>query len=312
MGFRHGKNQGPWPLDAENFNVFVFGGSTTFGYGVTDSQTVPSVIQEELAKLSPRNVSVYNFGVGWYFSTQERLLFERLLYQGHIPHLAIFIDGLNDTWYAGSNRPAFADQFATAFETVQAFARQSPASRRHSAHLARQAFVDRLPVGRMLRGLSRRLGANFGKAEDSVNPMAGESMQFGHADSTRRYFERAFDCYLNNKYLTEQAANRWGVVPVFVWQPSPGYKYDLKLHTFANDDSYGSVRRFYKTGFERWRSDPVGSNWTNFIWSADIQEKATEGLYVDHHHYSASFSRTLAKFIIDACLDRGLVKQLMP
>ena len=39
-GYRLSKNQGPWPPDPTHYNVFVFGGSTTFGYGLPDTETV--------------------------------------------------------------------------------------------------------------------------------------------------------------------------------------------------------------------------------------------------------------------------------
>jgi hypothetical protein len=49
-GFRFSAHEGPWPPDPRAFNVFVFGGSTTFGYGAADSETVPSQLQEELRR----------------------------------------------------------------------------------------------------------------------------------------------------------------------------------------------------------------------------------------------------------------------
>ena len=41
-------------------------------------------------------VSVYNFGHNGFFSLQERWELERLIRDGFVPDLAIFIDGLND------------------------------------------------------------------------------------------------------------------------------------------------------------------------------------------------------------------------
>jgi hypothetical protein len=42
-GFRISKRQGIWPPAKEkNFSFFVFGGSSAFGYGVSDSETVAS------------------------------------------------------------------------------------------------------------------------------------------------------------------------------------------------------------------------------------------------------------------------------
>lgn len=97
QGFRIGKDQGSWPPSAENFNVFVFGGSTTFGYGLPDDQTIPSFLQDALQQKMPsQKVRVYNFGRGNYYSTHERILFEQLILSGFVPNLAVFIDGMNE------------------------------------------------------------------------------------------------------------------------------------------------------------------------------------------------------------------------
>ena len=44
-GFRIGKDQGAWPIDDSFTNIFFFGGSTAFGYGVADSDAIPSQLQ---------------------------------------------------------------------------------------------------------------------------------------------------------------------------------------------------------------------------------------------------------------------------
>lgn len=99
-GYRKGLHDQPWPPIKEDVTVFVFGGSTTFGYGLPNEQTVVSALEKELGKvLKNYNVQCYNFGRGYYFSTQERFLFESLLLQYLIPDMAIFIDGLNDYIY---------------------------------------------------------------------------------------------------------------------------------------------------------------------------------------------------------------------
>jgi len=75
-----------------NSEIWVFGGSTTFGYGVKNNETIPSYIQKKLEN----NFRVINFGVCYYFSTQERILFNNLLLNLPPPNAAVFIDGLND------------------------------------------------------------------------------------------------------------------------------------------------------------------------------------------------------------------------
>ncbi len=82
MGAKHQ----PWPPDPESFNVFVFGGSTTFGYGVRNEDALPAALQDELRRVfSHRRIECYNFGCGFYFSAQERLRFELLLKAGCVP-----------------------------------------------------------------------------------------------------------------------------------------------------------------------------------------------------------------------------------
>ena len=47
-GFRLSENQGVWPPSPECVNIFLFGGSTAFGYGVSDHQTTASCLQRHL------------------------------------------------------------------------------------------------------------------------------------------------------------------------------------------------------------------------------------------------------------------------
>ena len=96
-GYRHVRDQGPWPPSSGNFNVFFFGGSTSYHPG-PDWASVPSQLQELLNAAGgfDQPVKVYNFGQGAYQSTQERVLLSLLLRDGHRPDAVIFLDGLND------------------------------------------------------------------------------------------------------------------------------------------------------------------------------------------------------------------------
>ena len=81
---------------------FFFGGSTTFGYNVRDEETLASHFQDLSEAAFSREVQVYNFGRGNYASSAEMLLFLRLLFEGHRPEVAVFVDGLNDFQHGGS------------------------------------------------------------------------------------------------------------------------------------------------------------------------------------------------------------------
>lgn len=73
-------------------SLFVFGGSTMFGYGVADHETVASHLQ---ALVGPRR-RVFNLGRAFYYTAQENMLFESLLRAGYAPSTAVFVDGLNE------------------------------------------------------------------------------------------------------------------------------------------------------------------------------------------------------------------------
>jgi len=289
-GFRHSIDQGPWPPDAKHFNVFCFGGSTTFGYGVADDQTVASYLQQELSSLLKRRVCVYNFGVGWHFSTQERLRFELLLAQDIVPDVALFLDGINDSTQAAMNRPAFSPQLAAAFEQSQAFGFQSPATaaNRSVGGALADALFYRWPVGRLTRGLVR-------SRSQHVEPVVLNA----------KMAKRSCDVYRWNRTLLAAAARARDVIPVFVLQPAPGYQLDTKKHPFANLDLCRNEALFYEALKQETQVHPPGDN---FIWCAELPVNAPGPLYVDTCHYTPSFSRVIAEEIADQCLSRGVLK----
>ena len=89
-------------------NIFFYGGSTTFGYNVTDYQTIPSYLGEILIE-NQKNICVKNFGRGSYFSTQETILFQKHILNKKIREgdLIIFFDGINENGNRNSRNTAF-------------------------------------------------------------------------------------------------------------------------------------------------------------------------------------------------------------
>lgn len=274
-GFRVSKNQGPWPPEPENYNIFLFGGSSTFNYGLPDDQTIASYLQEYLSQV--KQVKVYNFGRGNYFSTQERILFEQLLTSGNIPDLAIFIDGLNEFYYS-EDKPVFTKHFENIVgDRVRAFKYLSLRS------------LEMLPI--------TKLAQTFG----NLIPKKKEQEEIYNDTSL---INGVINRYLENKKIIEAVAGAYNFTPVFVWQPIPLYKYDLKYHPFAEGDferhtyakyGYPQMENFVKDGGD------------NFFWLADIQKEVQEPLYLDKVHYTARMSQKLAKTISDLLVERNLL-----
>ena len=288
-GFRFSKNQAPWPPRPEATNVFVFGGSTAWGMGLPDDETIASYLQECVsASDSSRPVAVYNFARTYYFSSQERILFQQLLVGGFVPQVAVFIDGLNDFGFP-DGQPRFTDRFRR-FMAGQVQAGSSP--------------LDNVPMVKAAHWLSYRWAKpQPRKSADNPSPEVLEGV-------TSRW--------LANKKIIESIASSFGVRPIFVWQPIPTYKYDLDYHILSHGsfnprtDPQGSTR--YGLMENLWHQGRLGPNvlWLadgyalmenlraqgklgpNVLWLADMQQDKHENLYVDAVHYTAAFSKEIA------------------
>jgi lysophospholipase L1-like esterase len=85
------------PADSkrEMKNIFFFGGSTMFGLGSADQETIPSVVARKL-NTTGEQFRVTNYGQMAFNSNQELILLIQLLKSEIIPDLVIFYDGCND------------------------------------------------------------------------------------------------------------------------------------------------------------------------------------------------------------------------
>lgn len=273
-GFRVTTGAEPWPPDPAAFNVFVFGGSTTFGYGVPDADTVPARLRRRLNGLAPKEpLHVYNFGRGHYYSAQERVLFEKLLVEGHRPNLAVFVDGTNETrTFTRFGGARFSETLARLM--------------REAAHPP--ARLD-LPVTRFLSALRTVPGSR---------PDAGPELNTSVPAAV------VVDHYRRNKPMIAAvaASASAGVQAVFVWQPVPNYKYDLRLHPLREHVGPPSPAHEQMAGLAS-----AGELGPDFAWCADIQQDVPRLLYVDRVHYNAEGADLLAGCIVDALVGRGIV-----
>jgi hypothetical protein len=264
-GFRVSKNQAPWPPRADAINVFVFGGSTTYGYGLPDDQTIPSYLTDCIAaSYAPSPVAVYNFGRGSYFSSQELILFQQLLKAGLVPKVAVFIDGLNEFDHP-NGEPRFS-------ETLRRFmAGEAPPSNQ----------LENVPMIAAAHWLSERW-----KSQQAAKPK-------DYADPAM--LQAVIERWLANKRMIELAAAGFGVRTIFVWQPVPVYHYDLSYHYYLHSDKNFGVYSRSKYGYalmdERRGQGQLGAD---FLWLGDMPQDKHENLYVDAVHYNATFSQEIA------------------
>jgi len=283
-GFRVGREQGPWPPAAENFNVFLFGGSTTFSYGLSDGEALGSALQQALHTARP--VKIYNFGRAYYFSTPERILFESLLNQGFVPDAAIFVDGFNDFFFT-SGLPADFEKLAAAVPGKEP---RSPA----------QLWLRDLAFTRLLRRLTEEPPGNAG-GESSETKIADPSGGLSETSNIDRVIQR----YLGNKKLEQAAADAFGVRALFVWQPVPAYRHQHEEVLTKNLGNYMLSGKGYAVFRTYLNQKPPGAN---FAWCADVLEGATGVVYVDAVHYSPRAIELLTQCIQKSAETSGLLR----
>jgi lysophospholipase L1-like esterase len=273
-GFRRSTDQGPWPPDPRNRNVFVFGGSTTFGYGVADAHTIASYLQPLLAAADGRAPRVYNFGHSGYYSTQERILFERLVVAGRRPDVAIFVDGLNDFGAVG-DEPMTAQRLAHGFRSTD--------------ESALRTVLTALPLTTTMLHVGRALGLVAAETTEQSTPPAYDDVA---------YLTSVFDRYRRSKTAIEGVATAYGIRAVFVWQPVATYRFPpADAGRWPDEGANGWARRGYPLVAQAVRAEPPGDD---FVWCADVAPDGTERFYVDPVHYAPIMSERVARCIADA------------
>lgn len=297
VGFRHVKDQVPWPPDTAAFNVFVFGGSTTFGYGVADEGTVASFLQERLRRALGNNVAVYNFGRGFYYSTHEMLLFIKLLHQGFVPSLAIFVDGFNDFHYAGAKDLIWTGSLKR--------------SQSHSLGEIARSFWMETPFARALLRLSDRASRDTAAESNAADEAPDAESQRETTKAVPSLVESTLSRYRRNQSLIEGAATAFAVPTIFVLQPVPSYRYDTTHHPFYQAGE--RERALYQMGFAAFEAAAArGVLGDNFLSCADIQEGVTELSYVDAVHYAPSLADRLSACIVERSDAAGLLPDVAP
>lgn len=308
-GFRKVRDVGPWPVSNQNFNVFFFGGSTSFGVGPYWA-TVASYLQQSMnaSRVAGKPVRVYNFGRSGYQSSQESILFQRLLSAGHRPDMVVFLDGLNDFCYS-DGQPSSWQSLAAYFDGASdQYRRQAAGHGVVTKWELLLEFVRAMPLMRLTNVLLERA---FSPPVPQYVNTASKPQLAPETPESEATLQAVIRRYVNNMRQVKAVSEAFGIVPVFVWQPIPTYKYDLRHHVF-NPDRLGchvNSKAGYPMMLALGAAKPLGSS---FIWAADIQEALAEPLYVDAFHYTAPMSMRIAELVVAEVRSRGLLKGARP
>lgn len=300
-GYRMSRKSGPWPPSPDNFNLFFFGDSTAFGVGPYWA-TVASYLEDIMneARFVDRPVFAYNFGQTSYVSSQEAVLFHNLISAGHRPDMAVFLDGLNDFCFF-DGQPSSWQLLANHYDRV------------HDEHIERlaghgivtqwvriQEFLETLPLVRLFSAWWTRA------TEAPIPEYKAPTGQVEEKPESEAVLRAVMSRYILNMRQVAAVSADMGIVPIFVWQPIPTYKYDTRHHVFnpSRLDCHVNSKFGYPIMARTEEKSVLGEN---FIWAADIQADLEEALYVDAFHYTAPMSKRIAEFVAGEIAARGLL-----
>lgn len=253
--------------------VWVFGGSTTFGWGVPDDQTIPAHLQRVLQREFPgAAIRVVNHGHVSHFSSQEVLLMQELLRGGQHAAFVVFISGLSESVH-DLDVPDFSGM-------------RAPSDSAENADRPIK-FSPRFPLVRFWRSLRHRLGGPPPFPQQTL-PTAQEAQ--ARAAAAARLFEA-------NVRMARALAASEGMGCLFVWQPTP-------FDDIAADDRDPNVARIRAP----WSSNPVMKPLNAVIRGTPHQDDFLDltnffagrrflDLYVDSCHYGDRAAAELAEAI---------------
>lgn len=273
---REGVRTTPLPAPvprAHTVRVWAFGGSTMFGWGVSDNETIPAHLAAALQRNIPEaTIEVMNFGQPYFYSSSELAYFAELLRSHPAPALALFLDGLNDSHYltVGFDAPWFSEIARRGWEQVRAQYAGTPGT----SWLQINAHFPLLQLARWARHGFGRL-----PTRRHTPPQAHFSQSAVTSDAVSR-FNR-------NLILREGMASAIGVETLQFLQPVPWLSTATPQAGMAPEE-LAARRSFYETLTTH---PPPQLRLLHEI----LRDRS--GMYVDHSHYSEEGCRVVAETI---------------
>lgn len=184
--------------------VWAFGGSTLFGWGLSDDATVPARLQSALQNHLPeRRVRVINYGQPYWFSSVELAILPALLRRQPKPDIALFLGGLNDTVWglAGVDAPPLSNRAKDAWDRAKADVRRE---------LPWISINSSSPIARLEEAL--RMVRLLPYSPAPSHPFRQDVKDAPHYVAAT---------YAANRAMISALAAQAGFTPVFVLQPVP-------------------------------------------------------------------------------------------
>ena len=258
------------PAKGGRKEIWLFGGSTTFGYGVKNDETISAYIEKKLNN----EYRVINFGAGYYFSTQERILFNNLLLELSPPYAAIFIDGLNDLGREYNfNETIYSNSIKN---------KMNKSTNEEIKNYFKERFY-RLNIVRLINQFKVKNRIEK-KEKNSSNELGNVKIS------------KLVNILVNNQKINEAIGEKYNIKLLNILQPVPIYADSYSTSKVPKEFLPTEDKSFIKNvkmGYQIYLSKSKNM-------SLNLSKlKIKEPMYVDAVHYSPEFSKIIADTIIN-------------
>lgn len=272
LGFREGEFLFEKPKD--EYRIIVVGGSTVFGWGVNESETIPAFLQNKIQTHLGKKVRVINAGIPWYASWHEAalVLFKVMEMK---PDWIICLDALNDT----------AQGTAPTWEPVSMGYLDPPTKvameRLHSKISERSFFHALLSYSQTYTYFSAKLKARAGV-------------------STGVYHPELWDQYVSLKERIQAITSSSGIRFTTFFQPVIVEGKKLTVEEIYNNETNMKIPEFaevFRKAYLAGEQKSLSTKSLRVISLKNAFQNIQETIYIDGQHYNRKGNELLADMI---------------
>jgi lysophospholipase L1-like esterase len=287
--------------EPDALQVWMFGGSTVWGVGAPDDETIPSHLARLLNDAVGVETVVRNLGERGFVSTQEVIYLMRELQAGRRPDAVLFYDGVNDAaavslWPEFPGAHVSYDTVRDRFEARNDNGGISSFARSTGLYRASRIILDRL--------------------EDKPFEGDGIVVYTSDDDGAEPDFgwlaERGIDLWLDNVRVVESLSRAYGFTPLMIFQPglwSEGKPLDpseVELLTtemeFASIGTIMSVRAQMASTLDERLADSQPRD--AIINLNELFDGTPDPVYIDYVHVTGRGNELAAERVAEALVKR--------
>jgi hypothetical protein len=272
---------------SKNLKVLILGGSSLWGFGARDDQTIPSLLVRELFERGWR-IDLKNLSEIGYVSTQEVIALVRELQGGYRPDVVIFYDGVNDTTSALLEREAGLTT--------------NEVNRRQEFNLLQSP--SRLALAFGSRVLQQSGSYRFGQAvRRRFSGGVDRSRQSPSDNTIGQFADDVVRRYAANLSIVGSLSRSFRFRPLFFWQPVVFTKTVLVPAEREEALRYAWTERLFRSVRQRIGDSAELKANPAFRDLSAVFDDAKNLVFIDYCHTTEAANRPIAVAMADAVID---------